>query len=75
MDLLSLFDGSADYSEGCAVTAGCEGTGVAMGKDAADIGHEVGTVGSNGFAVRDVLVIHFERFSQERLLDVVEGGP
>ncbi len=58
VDLVAALDGGADDSEGGAVAAGGEGSGVAVGEDGAFLREEGCSVGSHGLAGGDVFVVH-----------------
>ena len=58
VDLVAALDGGADDSEGGAVAAGGEGSGVAVGEDGAFLREEGCAVGAHGLAGGDVFVVH-----------------
>jgi hypothetical protein len=74
MNLFAPLNCSANDAQSRSVAAGGQRSGVAVGEDAAFLGHQVGAVRSHGFAGGDVLVVHGESVGQQSLLDFCEAG-
>ena len=74
VDVVAGFDGGADDSEGGAVAAGGEGSGVAVGEDGALFGEEGCAVGSHLLAGGDVFVVHAAGLGDDGGLDLGDGS-
>ena len=72
VDFLTLLDRGADDSEGCAVSAGGQRAGVAVGEHSSFGGHEDSAVPSHGLVGGDVLGVHALGFFDQSLLDLGE---
>jgi hypothetical protein len=73
VDVVTALDGGADDAESCAVAAGGEGSGVAVGEDGALFWQEVSAVGAEGFALLDVFVVEAVGEGYDLLFDLGDG--
>jgi len=73
VDLVAPLDGGADDTEGGAIAAGGEGSGIAVGEDGAFLRKEGCSVGSHGLAGGDVFVVHAAGLGYDCCFDLRDG--